>query len=882
MHLSVKRLIFLLLLGCGILQAGTPFISAVNSFGTPTTSVGARPNMGFNFVNTTGAVVTVDRLGMWVRSGNNQTHVLSIYNSSAVQVATVTVDTNGATPDTWLWGDLPTPYEIPIGANVNFTCRYANGGDSFYQATNTGVTIQDIGFIVPVYVGGDVFKGGNIGATYTSVGPVNFQYTTPTKNWTKLGSVYTLGDVEVYTVNSAIRDATAGDTLNGPAGTATWGIGGYGVTINKAVTVRYAGSGLTTINISSTAPTQAAGGAVNITSNATFGGVTMVQPGGNSTTAIRTSGVDGWRVTDVRYVGAAVDGYFIYATNYGLVDNCYIDGGSGGDEWIFMRGPSNAWTTDTTLGTGNAVYLENNTFYDQGYFDANSNAKVVARFNTVTPVAATVKFDVHGYSTNNPQQSGRSFEMYNNSWTTGVGTAFELRGGSGMVFNNTTVGTNAFYVEDYGYVLNLTVWGNYQTPSNYPLFQQIGSGPMATVDATDLVNYQRAQIVALGDTDWQAIGAAPGAVAGSQFTASGPASVTASPGTALVTQISEPTYLWGNLKAGGVPWTRTPKFIGTASTYATNPAGHLIGATTISLTNRNTLGSGNGKIGVGDAVVFAGADTTRYLVTSGISNGFIGPVSATITISPGLAAPIVGSVVMTSGPLTSYQRQTANTSATFNESDIIRSNRDFFASAGFDTNTGVAVGLFDDRGTAVGKTGQGYWATDRGTWNTQNDTIGTPGYQKGQGQLYVSDGADWNLYYEPYRYPHPLQGTPPGLLTATINEAGNVLTLVWTESCTTGAGGNGGVTLTASGGAVTVTLPPAGSGSNTYTYSLNRTIAGNETVTTSYTQPGNGIESTANGSEVPSYTNAAVTNNSTAGAVINATTINVGELIIGP
>jgi hypothetical protein len=107
----------------------------------------------------------------------------------------------------------------------------------------------------------------------------------------------------------------------------------------------------------------------------------------------------------------------------------------------------------------------------------------------------------------------------------------------------------------------------------------------------------------------------------------------------------------------------------------------------------------------------------------------------------------------------------------------------------------------------------------------------------------------------------------PSVSTRTVLTEGNTLRLVCSESVTIGAGGNGGVTVTPSGGAATATYA-SGSGSTTLLYTLSRTLATSETLTCSYTQPGNGIEATTGGADLATFADAAVTNNT-----INAPTI---------
>ena len=61
-----------------------------------------------------------------------------------------------------------------------------------------------------------------------------FRYSAPVHNWTKNGTVYTLGDCEQYTLVSAMNDATTiTDSIVGPAGTATWAANNVPINISK-------------------------------------------------------------------------------------------------------------------------------------------------------------------------------------------------------------------------------------------------------------------------------------------------------------------------------------------------------------------------------------------------------------------------------------------------------------------------------------------------------------------------------------------------------------------------------------------------------------------------------------------------------------------------
>lgn len=111
----------------------------------------------------------------------------------------------------------------------------------------------------------------------------------------------------------------------------------------------------------------------------------------------------------------------------------------------------------------------------------------------------------------------------------------------------------------------------------------------------------------------------------------------------------------------------------------------------------------------------------------------------------------------------------------------------------------------------------------------------------------------WAVYRDP--------SAGPTVSSATINSAGTSLTLVFTASCTNGAGGGNGMSLSVNGTPVSTTYS-SGSGSTTYVYTVPVVGVG-ATLSLSYTQPGNGIEATVGGVDVDSFSGLGVANNST-------------------
>jgi hypothetical protein len=116
--------------------------------------------------------------------------------------------------------------------------------------------------------------------------------------------------------------------------------------------------------------------------------------------------------------------------------------------------------TDTAFGTQDAVYIENNVFTGNRHSIAsNSGARYVARYNSFTTDNEVKNFgqlDAHGPG--NPGNTGggtASWEVYNNSFLStindgGTGWAMSMRGGDGIVFNNT-------FASGYVQAIGLTV-----------------------------------------------------------------------------------------------------------------------------------------------------------------------------------------------------------------------------------------------------------------------------------------------------------------------------------------------------------------------------------------------------------------------------------------
>lgn len=544
-----------------VVHADVPFVTSQTITGASNRSQTIQT--GGMFYNATGINVTITQLGRWVLSGNNQTHTITVYNGSAVSQGSVTINCSGATPNQFLYGTLASP--ITIGPGYWFVLSSETAGGDTWTGGTTGqpATYTDIGNMQTAYM--DTPSGTLVvtGIAGVSNGPVSFKYSTPFPTWTKSGTKYTTDGTQ-YQVYSAIYNASPDDTITMPSGTYTWGAVGTSLVLNKAVTLVGDPSGGTIINIAPDGPTGYGRALFVFQAPATVAKLTLNDNPTSNTEAFLANGVNGWRISKITYNPNGATSYFaeLLKVQYGLIDGCNITGGAGNDELIFSRGPTNAWQTANSMGTANAIFVEDCTFNGPGYVgDFNSNSSAVVRFCTIN---GPMKIDGHGLASNTPPRSVREVEIYSNTWTnaTGGSAAIELRGGTGMIFNNSYTGgaSNAawFFLSDYGYQ---SAWPNFgnnlQTPSNYPIGDQIGTGQDITISATAITIFKMVRIASVGTTNFTAIGA-PNNTVGTQFIATGPGTGTGTVTTAPAA--AEPVYVWNNLN-NGAPWIRQIKTV---------------------------------------------------------------------------------------------------------------------------------------------------------------------------------------------------------------------------------------------------------------------------------------------------------------------------------
>jgi len=267
-------------------------------------------------------------------------------------------------------------------------------------------------------------------------------------------------------VQTAINSASSGDTvtLPGPC-SATWSVE---VSIPNTKGIVLDGNGAT-ITRSSGLVNAAA---ISVTTHPTVG--TRVTDfifngsgsGGSNDIFVdvdtnETSNDARFRVDHCTFTSDNVVHVRVHGRGYGVIDHSSFNW-SGNNEVIqafgFGAGDTTGWTLDVVPGSGDALYIEDNTFtnsrlptFTGGKTAAFYGAKTVHRFNHIY----SAEIDQHGTA---GMVGARWWESYKNDFHLigGIDKWHQIRGGTGMIWGDSTPAcgsgcTLSFWEEDTGY-----------------------------------------------------------------------------------------------------------------------------------------------------------------------------------------------------------------------------------------------------------------------------------------------------------------------------------------------------------------------------------------------------------------------------------------------
>ena len=314
---------------------------------------------------------------------------------------------------------------------------------------------------------------------------------------TSLAATVTATSCSFADVKSALDRASNGDTVLVPPGTCTWTSSmDFDLAIangtNKYLTLQGAGIDQTIIiDGVSKAPypniahlirwTTVSGGLTRIT-GFTFQGGTSVDSYNQGMVYIRGKS-QLFRFDHNKVIPTRTSGMMMWGNVVGVLDHNIFDVSQGWglytfhDSWGGVGGyGDNSWASPSTLGTQQAIFIEDNLFtnnqssgYHRYAVDGWSGGRVVYRNN----IFNNCTWANHGTESSGRHRSQRQFEIYNNSWTwdmkgNNFASMIGARGGVGVVFNNTATITNGsvnnfFDISYYRASQPFSPWG--QCPS---------------------------------------------------------------------------------------------------------------------------------------------------------------------------------------------------------------------------------------------------------------------------------------------------------------------------------------------------------------------------------------------------------------------------------
>ncbi len=356
-------------------------------------------------------------------------------------------------------------------------------------------------------------------------------------------------------VQAAINAAVDGDLVLIPAGTAIWTTQ---VTVDtpKAIVIQGAGIDKTVIvdNVSKQGGKPASillaiklalGKKFRLT-GMTFQGMAQDTEVYNKGTVYLSGNAHDFRLDHLKFDKPGTSAVRYSGALWGLVDHCYFDLSNfkqGNVIWHETWGGHSygdgSFADDLALGTERAIYIEDSTFVGPGragagVVDSFAGGRFVFRYNTVT----NDNLGTHGTESSGRLRSVRSYEIYNNTFTasTLVFCAIYLRGGTGVIFNNTFQGaggqtgyntgilaanyrSNRAYAP-WGQATGTNPWDGNQDAGGYPCLDQVGRGKCDLLSgdppAPAAWPHQAAEPLYLWNNNWSRIPNNPGSPVGSQ------------------------------------------------------------------------------------------------------------------------------------------------------------------------------------------------------------------------------------------------------------------------------------------------------------------------------------------------------------------------------
>lgn len=265
-------------------------------------------------------------------------------------------------------------------------------------------------------------------------------------------------------VQSCVNRASAGDTINVSAGSATWSANAIEIPADKPLKLIGAGGTSTQVTLSGNNVITVAPYVGTTSLPATrISGFYFISPSDANYKVIFIQG-QGWRIDNNRFYNIQTTGttgaFFVQASGintsiqpYGLIDNNTIINGK-----IDVAGQSSyagqaaAWADALDLGGASAVYIEDNNFstdyptikskrlmVDNGYA-----AKYVLRYNTISngDVGAHSLQSVGDRGSRKTETYGNIFNHLNDCVQISIGYG----SGTGVVFGNSFTGVASGYV----------------------------------------------------------------------------------------------------------------------------------------------------------------------------------------------------------------------------------------------------------------------------------------------------------------------------------------------------------------------------------------------------------------------------------------------------